>query len=160
LLNEAPKSNGPRWPQRVIFGLILLALVVAMGGRLAGPRPVEETGSVLAARDLTFADRADGAVVVTDAGTGQTVDILQGEQGFIRATLRGLARARHSEGLGAAPPFRLTAWSDGRLTLDDAATGRHLELQAFGSFNVAVFARLLQLAPRMEQAARAGGQPL
>lgn len=136
-----------RWPQRVVFAMIGLALVVAVAGRLAGPRPVEQTGTVVAARDLRFADRADGAVVVTDAGTGRVVDVLEGEQGFIRATMRGLVRARHSEGIGAAEPFRLQAWTDGRLTLDDAATGRHLELQAFGSLNVATFARLLPLGP-------------
>ena len=63
-----------------------------------------------------------------------------------------MARARRLDGIGAAPPFRLTAWSDGRLTLDDASDGRHLELEAFGSLNVAVFARLLHLQPRIEQA--------
>ena len=40
-------------------------------------------------------------------------------------------------------PFRLSAWSDGRLTLDDPATARHIELQAFGSTNTEVFAQLL-----------------
>jgi hypothetical protein len=29
------------------------------------------------------------------------------------------------------------------LTLDDPATGRHIELEAFGSTNTAVFGRLL-----------------
>ena len=149
--NEATRPTGPRWPQRVVFAMIGLALAGAVAGRLSGPRPVEQTGSVVAARDLRFADRADGAVVVTDAGTGQTVDVLQGEQGFIRATMRGLARARHSEGIGSSAPFRLQAWTDGRLTLDDAETGRHLELQAFGSLNVAVFARLLPLAPAADR---------
>lgn len=149
--NEALKPYVPRWPQRVVFGLVGLALAGAVAGSLSGPRPVEQTGSVVAARDLRFADRADGAVVVTDAGTGQTVDVLEGEQGFIRATMRGLARARHSEGIGQTAPFRLQSWTDGRLTLDDAATGRHLELQAFGSLNVAVFARLLPQAPAAER---------
>ena len=152
-----PEPTTHRWPQRVVFAMIGLALMGAVAGRIAGTGPVEETGSVVASRDLRFADRADGAVVVTDARTEQTVDVLQGEQGFIRATMRGLARARHSNGDGAVAPFRLTAWSDGRLTLDDATDGRHLELQAFGSLNVASFARLLHLQPRMEQAAR---QPL
>ena len=152
-----PETSIHRWPQRVVFALIGLALMGAVAGRIAGSTQVEETGSVVASRDLRFADRADGAVVVTDAQTEQTVDVLQGEQGFIRATMRGLARARHSDGIGAAAPFRLTAWSDGRLTLDDPTDGRHLELQAFGSLNVAAFARLLHLQPRMEQAS---GQPL
>jgi len=146
-----------RWPQRVIFAMVGLALAAATAGSIFGPDVVEVSGSVVAARDLRFADRADGAVVVTDTGTGQTVDVLQGEQGFIRATMRGLARARRSEGIGGAAPFRLTAWSDGRLSLDDAETGRHVELGAFGSLNTAVFARLLKAGPYVEQAA---GAPL
>jgi putative photosynthetic complex assembly protein len=149
-----------RWPQRVIFAAIGLAVAGAAAGRLAGPRPVEETGRVVAARELRFADRTDGAVVITDAQTGQTVDVLTGEQGFIRATMRGLARARHSEGIGAAAPFRLAAWTDGRLTLDDATTGRHLELQAFGSLNVASFARLLQAVPAADHASLTPGPRL
>lgn len=160
-MQTPPKAMpGGRWPQRAVFAALGLALVGAAAGRLAGPRPVEETGTVLAARDLRFADRADGAVVVSDAGSGQTIDVLTGEQGFVRATMRGLARARHSEGVGAAPPFHLAAWSDGRLTLDDATTGRHLELQAFGSLNVAQFARLLQVGPMVDQAALPAGQKL
>lgn len=155
-----PDASNRHWPQRVVFVMIGLALAGAVAGRIIGPGPVAETGSVVVARDLHFADRADGAVVVTDARTDQTVDVLQGEQGFVRATMRGLARARHSEGIGAAAPFRLTAWTDGRLTLDDATTGRHLELQAFGSLNSVVFARLLNLAPPADPAARTPGQPL
>ncbi len=40
-------------------------------------------------------------------------------------------------------PFRLIAWSDGRLTLDDLATKRHIELEAFGPTNERVFAEFL-----------------
>ncbi len=155
-----PDPNLRHWPLRAVFAVISLALIVAIAGRIAGPSPVEETGSVVASRELHFADRQDGAVVVTDARTEQTVDVLQGEQGFIRATMRGLVRTRLLAGVDAAPPFRLTAWSDGRLTLDDIGTGRHLELQAFGSLNVAVFARLLRLEPHFEQAAHTAGQQL
>jgi len=155
-----PDPNRRNWPLWAVFAMISLALIVAIAGRIAGPRPVEETGSVVASRELHFADRQDGAVVVTDARTEQTVDVLQGEQGFIRATMRGLVRTRLLAGVDAAPPFRLTAWSDGRLTLDDIGTGRHLELQAFGSLNVAVFARLLRLEPHFEQAAHTAGQQL
>ena len=142
-----------RWAPRIMMAVMGLAVAGAAAGRLSGPHRVEETGTVLSARDLRFTDRADGAVVITDAGTGRTVDVLEGEQGFVRATMRGLARARHSEGIGAAPPFHLAAWSDGRLTLDDATTGRHLELQAFGSLNVAQFVRLLEMPPGVDHAA-------
>ncbi len=38
--------------------------------------------------------------------------------------------------MGAETPFRLTRWSDGRLSLDDPATDRHVDLEAFGPTNV------------------------
>jgi len=155
-----PTPLRKRLPQLAVFTMMGIGLATAIAGRIGGPRPVDDTGSVVVSRDLRFNDREDGAVVVTDARTEQTVDVLTGEQGFIRSTMRGLARARHSEGLGPAAPFRLTAWTDGRLTLDDATTGRHLELQAFGPLNAVVFARLLNLAPRIEQAVHVPGPAL
>jgi putative photosynthetic complex assembly protein len=69
--------------------------------------------------------------------------IAPGTNGFLRATMRGLARQRLREDEGADTPFRLTEWADGRLTLEDPATGRRIEMEAFGETNEAVFARLL-----------------
>ncbi len=43
-------------------------------------------------------------------------------------------------------PFRLSAWSDGRLTLEDPATGRAVDLEAFGPTNEATFVRLLPIS--------------
>ena len=60
-----------------------------------------------------------------------------------------LARLRHREGVGPDPSFRLTAWRDGRLTLDDPTTGSRLDLEAFGTTNEGAFARLL--SPRSAQ---------
>ena len=152
-----PSPYFPRAPLIGLFAIVGLSLAAAVAGRMTHTSAVEPpTGALVAARDLRFADRSDGAVVITDTGLNQVVDVLHGEQGFIRATLRGLARTRKSEGVGEGPSFRLTAWSDGRLTLDDASTGRHVELQAFGSSNVASFARLLPLAPQTDQAAGHG----
>ncbi len=124
--------------------MVGLSLAVAVAGRMTNVGAVETpTGTVVAARDLRFADGADGSVVITDARDGAPVEVLTGENGFIRGTLRGLARTRRSEGIGSADPFHLASWSDGRLTLDDPATGRHLELEAFGSLNTEVFGKML-----------------
>ena len=76
------------------------------------------------------------------------MEVFEGENGFLRGTLRGLARTRRSEQVSPAVPFHLAQWPDGRLTLDDPATGRHIELLAFGADNAGVFARLLALAER------------
>jgi hypothetical protein len=47
-----------------------------------------------------------------------------GTQGFLRGALRALVRERRQHGLGDEQPFRLLAHPDGRLTLEDPATGR------------------------------------
>jgi len=139
-----PSPYFPRAPLIGLFAMVGLSLAAAVAGRLTHTSVVEQpAGSLVAARDLRFADGADGSVIITDARDGSPVDVLTGENGFIRGTLRGLARTRRSEGIGSEDPFHLASWSDGRLTLDDPATGRHLELEAFGSLNTEVFGRLL-----------------
>ena len=129
----------------VIASAIGLSLTIAVVGRLTAGAPAAETGTPVASRDLRFVDGPAGSVVIRNAQTDATIDTLTGENGFIRGTMRGLARNRKSEGVGNGPPFRLTAWADGRLTLTDTANQRKVELEAFGSENRAVFDRLLAL---------------
>ncbi len=138
-----PPQFFQRAPLFGIFAVVGLSLVVAATGRITHIGAVQTTGSLVAARDLAFADGADGSVVVTDARDGTPVAQFTGENGFLRGMMRGMARTRKSEGIRPQDPFRLSAWSDGRLTLDDPATGRHIELQAFGSSNTEVFGHLL-----------------
>lgn len=132
--------------------LILLSLLLVIAVRFnvvpPSPSPADlraQTGTPrIAERLLTFRDRRDGAVVVADAGTGATVAVIGREgSGFIRGVMRGLARERRQHHQGAEPPFRLTAWRDGELSLTDTATGRIIELGAFGPTNREAFARLL-----------------
>ena len=94
--------------------------------------------------DLTVQDRSDGAVALSDARNGSLVALVQpGQDGFLRAALRVMAQARLREGLPREPPFRLTRWDNGTLSLDDLASGRRINLEAFGPTNAAAFARLL-----------------
>ena len=77
-------------------------------------------------RDLRFGIGQDGAVLVFDAAIDQLVDTLApGSNGFVRVVLRGLARERKLGDIGAQPPFRLTRYADGQITLD-----RHIDRQA------------------------------
>ncbi len=142
-----PDTRFHKLPAYAISGMVGLALVAAIVGRLTHV-DAPQTGTVIASRDLQFLDGANGSVVVRNTEDNKTVDVLTGENGFIRATMRGLARGRRAESIGSETPFRLTSWSDGRLTLTDMATERRIELEAFGSANVAVFARLLTLPER------------
>ena len=116
-------------------------------GSAASPAALRAEGHVpaVASRDLRFFDRADGAVVIEDADRGGAASVIEpGQQtGFIRGVMRGLARERKMRGIGERPPFNLTLWRDGELSLTDSATGRSIELTAFGAANRAAFAALL-----------------
>ncbi len=93
----------PSFPRLPLFGagaLIGFALIAALVGRLGGPHPDRPDGAPVASRDLRFEDRPDGAVAVYDAAETQPIDVAVGQNGFLRGTLRGLARERRSEGIG------------------------------------------------------------
>jgi putative photosynthetic complex assembly protein len=141
---QAPAEDLPRAPLVAAGLLIAVALLAAGVSRIVGTPTDRPEGAALASRDLRFADQADGSVIVLDARSGESVERLApGSNGFLRASLRSLARRRLFEG-EASRSFHLTAWSDGRLTLDDPATGGLIDLEAFGPTNEAVFARFLQ----------------
>jgi putative photosynthetic complex assembly protein len=91
---------------------------------------------------LRFEDRPDGSIAVINYKTGKQIDAIQGEAGFIRGTLRGLAQERKRRGLDSGPPFELIYRADGRLTLADTATGRLVDLESFGPTNAGTFFRL------------------
>jgi putative photosynthetic complex assembly protein len=92
---------------------------------------------------LRFEDRPDGSIAVINYKTGQEIDSVKGEAGFVRGTLRGLAQERKRRGLDSGPPFELIYRTDGRLTLSDTATGRMVDLESFGPTNAGSFYRLL-----------------
>jgi putative photosynthetic complex assembly protein len=96
-------------------------------------------------RELRFADQADGGVLVTDAITGQQVAVVgYGKGGFLRATMRAMAKARKAAGIGAEPPFKLTLWENGALSLSDPQTGRDAEIHGFGADHSRIFAEMLE----------------
>ncbi len=99
-------------------------------------------------RALHFKDLPDGGVAIIDATSGKTLDSAHGEQGFLRGTLRAMARERKQRGLGSEAPLQLIARADGRLTLADETTGARIDLESFGPTNAAVFARWLPQGAR------------
>lgn len=145
------KSTVAQFPRGALIGaaaLITFSLVTAAVGRLAQQGAGEwPAGQPVASSELRFTDRGDGAVVIADAGSGQVVDVIApGTNGFLRSVLRGLARERKREDIGEQVPFRLTRWADNRLLLDDEATGRRIDLGAFGPTNAEAFGRVLDHA--------------
>jgi putative photosynthetic complex assembly protein len=95
--------------------------------------------------DLRFSDEANGSIQVQNARTDQVVATIQpGVGGFVRGVMRGLARDRISRNIGEGPPFRLSQARDGRMSLEDTATGRLIDLESFGSANRQSFIDLLR----------------
>jgi putative photosynthetic complex assembly protein len=141
--SDAPLGQGTPWPIWAIGGLLALTLAVVTWQSQVGGGPVKEAvPSVQWQRSLRFEDRPNGDIAVLDAATQREVARFQGEQGFLRGSLRALARERQRNGLGPQAPFELTGHVDGRITLRDTATGQRIALESFGPTNSAVFSQL------------------
>jgi putative photosynthetic complex assembly protein len=131
----------------------LIAVAILLAGVLLAVTTVRLSGTVIRApdapavqsRSLRFEDRPDGRIAVIDARSQREVHAIVGEAGFVRGTLRGLARERKRLGGGPDQPFELVAHADGRLTLHDGVTGRVIDLDAFGPINASGFGALLSV---------------
>ena len=141
------RDTMPRAPLLAIGALLLVVLLGTASVRLSGSGIRAPDAQPVVQRSLRFEDRPDGSVAVLDAKSGQQIDSVQGEAGFLRGALRAMARERRKQGLGAEPAFELIARADGRLTLVDPATGERIDLESFGPTNAATFARLLTAQP-------------
>ena len=147
--------HDPTVPRGALIGAaVLLLFVMAMAGAVKWgflPVAADPSASRAAAhiapaqsRLLRFSDREDGAVVVSDAATGAEVKVIGfGEGGFVRATMRRIAKARAAQGIGAEPPFKLILWENGALSLSDPETGREAEIHGFGQDHSRMFAEML-----------------
>ncbi|MFN0023309.1 MAG: photosynthetic complex assembly protein PuhC [Parvularculaceae bacterium] len=94
---------------------------------------------------LSFADRDDGAVVVTDPASGEEVHVYSaGSHGFVRGALRAVAHKRKVAGLDAAAPFEITRDAEGKLVIRDPLTDARVILTGFGAPNAAEIALLFE----------------
>lgn len=141
-------------PRPLLIGAgLLMLLTIVLAGVVSREKAERAARPVVAeqVRDLRFEDGNDGSVQVFDAQSGLTVAALPpGTHGFVRGTMRGLARERRQHNEGSRLAFRLTSWSNGQLTLDDLATGRRIVLSSFGPVNANDFAKLLQAQPQAQ----------
>lgn len=148
--------RGEKFPRGALYGaggmvaLTILVVFAVRGGILPARETApqvraEEQVRVVATRDFRFADRKDGALIATDAKTGEVALVLEpgSNSGFIRGVMRGMMRERSLNEVARDGPVTVTQWADGALTLKDPSTGRIIELGSFGQTNRESFAQLL-----------------
>lgn len=145
---SAPQPVGGHVPRGALLAaafLIAMACLAAAIGRLTDFGTLRMTeATVVDYRDLRFLDGDGGSVVVREAKNDRVIAVLPaGTDGFVRGVLRSLARDRKMRDLGDDIPFRLSRRSDGRLYLEDLATGTEIAVSAFGPGNATSFAQLL-----------------
>lgn len=136
-------------PKQVIMAagaLVILALAAVAFVRMSGVGAVHvPDAQAVTVREFLFQDRSDGSIAILDARSRQVVDtVAPATNGFLRGTMRGLARERKRQGVGPEVAFQLVGRADGRLTLLDPSTQRRVDLESFGPTNAEVFARLMK----------------
>jgi putative photosynthetic complex assembly protein len=144
--HATPAAAGfPRAPLIAVGTLVLASVMTVAAVRLTGVGVVRVPDAApVSVREFRFEDRPDGSIVVLDAAGATVIEqVAPGTNGFLRGTMRGLARERHRQGVSAALPFRMVGRADGKLTLEDPGTGRRVDLGSFGPTNAAVFARIM-----------------
>lgn len=126
-----------------LIGSMLLLILLAIGfARWQGISDKQADAATVWQRDLVFADGPQGSVIVKDAQSDTEIAQFEGEQGFLRSTLRALVRERKRQNIGPDAPMQLLGRADGRLTLLDPSTQQRIDLEAFGPSNASVFAGL------------------
>jgi putative photosynthetic complex assembly protein len=133
------------------FLLAVGAVVVGAVGIVATAPLWREPASMVAAAPpaismtLRFDADSAGNLTVRKVPGGEMVDHLDPDaSGFARTMVRVI---RRDLGPGAnvdSMPFQLNAWQDGRLALVDTATGRSVDLRAFGPTQAGLFLRWIQ----------------
>jgi len=126
-------------------GLVVIALALTTFARVTD-RPlvgVPHAAGVVAERQLILDGSKAGDVTVRAADGSVIMALGTDEAGFISVIWRGMDRKRMLHGIEGNPPVRLIAYDNGRLSIEDAASGWSAELGSFGDANEASFAALL-----------------
>ncbi len=143
-IDHEPFPGGALMATAALLGVTLAGTAAVRLARVTGPASPVSAPAAVAAVDLRFADASDGSIKVSDARSGAQVStVAPGVGGFVRGVMRGMARDRRARHIGEAPPFRLSRDGAGQLWLQDTATGRLIDLEAFGAGNRASFAAFM-----------------
>ncbi len=147
--NKVPFSPiGTKHFLGMLMAMLLTLLYATYVTQFHKNEPIYES-LVIEKTSLIFKDDTNGDIlieVVTDTINAKEAKYqmrLSGEQGFVRGTLRALARERKSRNLSRDVPFDLELHQDGRLSIKDPLTNSFIALEAFGPDNVDVFLKIL-----------------
>ncbi|CCD96360.1 conserved hypothetical protein [Bradyrhizobium sp. ORS 375] len=137
----------PKGALRAAFALVIFSLVAAGVGRWTGVGTVHtDHAAAVQTVALRFEDRPDGGISVVSPDSGKVVGIVEaGGDGFLRTVLRSMAFDRQRHAIGSGPAFTINRWADGRMSLDDPATGRRVDLGPFGDDNKRRFTELMTM---------------
>ena len=129
--------------------VVALVFTLAIRARMSGAGASREPLSVpVDQRAIRFVPEGDGSLAVYDATSGQvSIRLAAGTNGFIFGMLRGIEYRRNVAHTDPSTPLALTRWRDGRITLDDPATGMHVVANSFGSTQLASFEQLFTPEP-------------
>jgi putative photosynthetic complex assembly protein len=134
--------TGALWAAAAVLAVVISLAATARWSGIGASHVAKAPAS--RSVELLFKDRNDGGIDILRASDNRVIDVLApGSNGFVRTVMRGLARDRRLHNEGPDTPFRLTQWANGALSMEDPATGRRIELKAFGAPNAASFARLM-----------------
>lgn len=140
-----PQITPPKPILRVAVAMVAMTFTLAiLATRFGIGKAADTYAQPVAQRALSFADAPDGGIIVTDGATGEEALVLPaGTNGFLRGALRAMADRRRIAEKPYEAPFLLTAWADGRITIEDPQTGQRVAVSSFGPTQVKSFVALL-----------------
>jgi putative photosynthetic complex assembly protein len=140
-----PQITPPKPVLRVAVVIVIMTFTLAvLASQFGIGKSADVYGEPVAQRALRFADAPDGGILVYDGTSAEiALTLPQGTNGFLRGALRGLADRRRRGNLSAEAPFVLTAWDDGRVTIEDPLTKQRIAVSSFGPTQVKNFVGLL-----------------
>ena len=128
-----------------MIGIALLSLALTSYAVLTGrPREgVPPPGNVVAEKLVVLKDIDARHVTVSDPEGNLLLDLPEG--GFVDVMAAAVRRSRAVARITDNPPVRIVRYDNGRLAMEDPATGWSTELYAFGADSKAAFERILDM---------------
>lgn len=155
-----PNLAPPKPMLRVAVAMVIMVFTMAvLATRFGIGKAADIYENPVAQRSLSFEDAEDGGILVRDGDTREVALTLPaGTNGFLRGALRSMADRRRVADYPYDAPFLLTAWGDGRVSIEDPLTGQRIAVSSFGPTQVKSFVALLDregtVFPEAEPTAR------